>query len=541
VLPDKEMKMRNAIVLAMLWPGAVLATETATETDVPPAPVVPLYADETATSGFTSRFEGEWEFMVGGGVATFDCNGDLYPDAFFAGGSAPAQMYVNTSLRGEALTFARTESGLEVDGATGAYPLDVDSDGVMDLLVLRVGPNMLMRGTGDCRFEPAPAAWGFDPGDDWSTAAAATWEDGRAFPTIAIGNYIDRRETAFPWGSCTANTLQRGGAGRLETPLPLTPSHCSLGMMFSDWNRSGRPDLRVTNDREYYKGGSDQLWAMDETPRLYTADDGWKRLRIWGMGIATADLNGDTYPEYFMTSMADNRLQMLDAPGPGAKPAYGEQAFPRGIHAQRPYTGGDIRPSTAWHTQFEDVNNDGLVDLYIVKGNVAKMPDFAADDPNNLLLQRADGTFEEAGDRAGVASMRMGRGGAVVDLNLDGALDIIATNRWTGAEVWRNTNAGLGQAVQVALRQPAPNVGAVNAWIEWRTDGGLTHQREVLVGGGHAGGHAGLWHLGLAGAAAAEVRVIWPDGTEGPWQAVDAGGMYVLERDRDPAPVTPPR
>ncbi|MGV3550542.1 hypothetical protein [Rhizobium sp.] len=34
----------------------------------------------------------------------------------------------------------------------------------------------------------------------------------------------------------------------------------------------------------------------------------------------------------------------------------------------RPYTGDDWRPSTAWHTDFQDVDNDGPVDLFIAKG-----------------------------------------------------------------------------------------------------------------------------------------------------------------------------
>ena len=34
---------------------------------------------------------------------------------------------------------------------------------------------------------------------------------------------------------------------------------------------------------------------------------------------------------------------------------------------------------------------------FIAKGNVDEMPDFAAKDPNNLLLLKADGTFHEAG------------------------------------------------------------------------------------------------------------------------------------------------
>ena len=27
-------------------------------------------------------------------------------------------------------------------------------------------------------------------------------------------------------------------------------------------------------------------------------------------------------------------------------------------------------PSTAWHAEFADVNNDGFIDLFVAKGNV---------------------------------------------------------------------------------------------------------------------------------------------------------------------------
>jgi enediyne biosynthesis protein E4 len=68
-----------------------------------------------------------------------------------------------------------------------------------------------------------------------------------------------------------------------------------LSMLFSDWSRSGQRDLRMTNDRHYYRDGGDQLWriAPGEPPRLYTEADGWRALRIWGMGIASEDVTGD--------------------------------------------------------------------------------------------------------------------------------------------------------------------------------------------------------------------------------------------------------
>ena len=78
----------------------------------------------------------------------------------------------------------------------------------------------------------------------------------------------------------------------------------------------------------------------------------------------------------------------------------GDIAFARGVTAHRPYAGGDVHPSTAWHAQFADVNNDGRPDLFVVKGNIGQMPDFAMLDPSNLLLGTPEGRFVEAGDAA---------------------------------------------------------------------------------------------------------------------------------------------
>ena len=342
---------------------------------------------------------------------------------------------------------------------------------------------------------------------------------------------MNRFEEAFPWGSCTDNWLHRPsssepkGAG-FAPPLPLTPSHCALSILFSDWSGTGVRDLRVSNDRQYYKGGQEQLWHMEATPRLWTEKEGWQRLRIWGMGIAAHDLNADGFNEYYLTSMADNKLQVLD-PEAGGLPRYKDQAFKRGVTAHRPFAGDDPRPSTAWHAQFEDVNNDGLADLYVVKGNVSTMPDFAAKDPNNLFLLGADGNFTEAGAQA--LSYATGRGGAVADFNNDGLMDLLAVNRWESAQIWRNVSTGLGGFVSVDPRQTGANRNAIGAWVEVKTEAGL-QRREVTVGGGHMSGVLAPLHFGLGAAAEAQVRVVWPDGVASDWTDAVPGATVVLQR-----------
>jgi enediyne biosynthesis protein E4 len=504
-----------------LWVCLALATPARAE------PVIPSFTDETPTAGLSTVYDGDWEYMVGGGVATFDCSGDGLPEVFLSGGAGPSALYLNRSPVGGALAFDKTDA-VTMDAVLGAYPLDIDNNGVMDLVVLRQGENRLMRGLGDCRFDMANETWGFDGGDAWSSAFAAIWEQGQTWPTLAIGNYIDRKEEAFPWGSCTDNWLHRPEGQRFGPPIPLTPSHCALSMLFTDWNRSGQPSLRVSNDREYYKGGQEQLWHLDpgQPPALFGEKEGWKRLRIWGMGIASADVTLDGYPDYFLTSMADNKLQVLKDPATGL-PDYADIAFKSGVTAHRPYTGGDLNPSTAWHAQFADVNNDGLADLFVAKGNVAKMPDFAQNDPNNLLLGVGDGTFIEVGDKAGIASMGIARGAQLVDLNLDGALDLVVQNRWSGPEVWRQSSDPVGGWVQVRLAQDGANRDAIGAVVELRR-GETIERREILSGGGHLSGSVGWLHFGLGPAETIEMRVIWPDGSEGDWLTLPARSFHIL-------------
>ena len=100
-------------------------------------------------------------------------------------------------------------------GVTGAYPLDVDGDGIADLAVLRVR-------------RAEPAAWprrlplrarqrragASTGGTGWTTAFSATWEGDAALPTLAIGSYVDaRRQPA----SRPSTAAQRARSGRRPT------------------------------------------------------------------------------------------------------------------------------------------------------------------------------------------------------------------------------------------------------------------------------------------------------------------------------------
>ncbi|WP_424970708.1 CRTAC1 family protein [Dinoroseobacter sp. S76] len=439
-------------------------------------------------------YSGGWEHFVGGGVAVFDCNRDGLPEIFAAGGTAPAQLFLN---RG-GMAFEPGDLP-EMTGVTGAYALDIDADGWRDLFVLRVGPNRVLRGGPDCAFTEATEDFGIDPGNAWSTAFTAWWSEGDARPTLFVGNYVDRSDPEGPFEACDTHQILIPRAEDGYDSAPFGPGYCTLSALAARDAR-GRMTLRLSNDRHYYvRGGYEQMFDLTEN-RFLGAEDGWPQVSLWGMGIASRDLNGDGRDEVMLTSMGDQLLQIAQEDG-----TYAAAPFAQGTYAQRPHLGDDGRPSTGWHAEFGDVDNDGRADLFLAKGNVDQMPGNAMKDPNNLLMQQSDGRFTEVSIAAGVATTARSRGAAMADLDGDGRLDLVVVNRRAPMELYRNVTPETGNWLAIDPRDRA-SVFAVGAEVTVITDGARQVQQRV-VGGGHAGGGALPLHFGLGEARDAKIEI----------------------------------
>ena len=386
--------------------------------------------------------------------------------------------------------------------------------------------NLLLKGGPDCTFTLANHEWNFDGDPGWTTAFAAEWEPGQKFPTLAIGHYVDRNAPGSPWGTCEDNSLYRpqpGDKPDYSVRTPLAPGFCALSMLFTDWNKSGVPSLRVSNDRQYYRGGEEQMWRIDpgKTPRLYTRADGWRHLSIYGMGIAEGDLDGSGYPEYFLTSMGDEKLQKLDPEEATAAklPVYRDIAGEVGATAHIPYTGGDKRPSTAWHAEFADFNNAGpprhlrLQGQSLADAGLRRLrSEQSADRPMERQIRRGrrcSGNRRQP-QRPRRADRRLQPRRPARHPADQPRLERLALPQPRG-QVDDGSPLPMGNWSEIKLVEPNPNRNAVGARISIKT-GTRSQTRSVQVGGGDASGHAGWIHVGLGTAERAEIRVQWPDG-----------------------------
>jgi hypothetical protein len=92
----------------------------------------------------------------------------------------------------------------------------------------------------------------------------------------------------------------------------------------------------------------------------------------------------------------------------------------------------------------------------------------------------------------------------------------------------------MGNWLSISLEQSEPNREAIGSWVEVRV-GNRVLEREVTIGGGHAGGQLGWIHFGVGDADSVEVRVQWPDGEEDQWLNVGTNRFVTIARGADEA------
>jgi hypothetical protein len=314
--------------------------------------------------------------MQGGGVVG-DFNNDGYHDIFMlAGGGVGDYLYINNQDG----TFTDQASQWGVDQAHysfGASAADFNNDGYLDVFITSYGST---------NFAPASGKMlllknnGPDSDGNWS------------FSDVAV--------------ACGVNRL-------------FGNTRDGLGSGWSDYDLDGDLDLMVCGyvedrscNRLFRNDGENQDGTTVFTDA--TVEAGLELTDTPGFTPQFVDMDGDLYPELILIADTGTSKYFHNA---------GDGTFVNMTHIV-----GGVNTANAMGIDVGDINDDGLLDLYISSITY----DLSGGPGNVLLIQQPDGTFENTARDNGTSEGYWGWGVLMQDFDHDRDLDLAETNGFFG-------------------------------------------------------------------------------------------------------------
>jgi hypothetical protein len=217
------------------------------------------------------------------------------------------------------------------------------------------------------------------------------------------------------------------------------------------------------------------------------------------MGVCVADVDGDGWPDLYVTNLGPNRLYRNNHDGTFADVTKEARLF-RLIHAMG--------------LNFVDYDNDGWLDFLAGTGD----PDFSTLMPNRAFRNAEGRFFQDVTTSGGLGHLQKGHAVVVGDLDHDGDQDIyeIIGGAYSD-DTYRNAlfeNPGHGNhSVTLKLEGLKSNRGALGARIKVvaRTAEGERAIHRVVSTGASFGSSPLRQHIGLGRALGIErVEIFWP-------------------------------
>jgi hypothetical protein len=481
--------------------------------------------------------------MMGGGLCWLDYDNDGWLDLFVVnsyserdaslwakhGGLPRSALFRNAKGRFVDVG-AKAHAGLAVRGE-GCVAADFNRDGNTDLLVTTAAGMKLLWNNGAGTFVEGARAAGITA-FGWYAGAAVADVNGDGRPDLFVAGYTDRNapipgsDAGFPSNFSGVRDLLYLNVGRdkhgrsrfrevgRQAGLEAARFDHTLGAVFTDFNRDGRSDLYVANDED-----PNRLYVNLAWPGGAKADPAELGFRFEeraaaegvadpnaGMGIASADYNGDGRTDLFVTN------------------ARGQQHAV--FHGQPSVAGGtsfaDVRAAfvsalgtsyAGWGVSWPDLNRDGNPDLVIADGAIPVRSLVKDAEPIQALENLGPGAPTRFKDASAVVDSRVpriiGRGLAAADFNNDGNVDIAINSIGGPLVLLENSNAN-GHWLEVGLKgfYPGAQVTAV-------LPDGRRLYREVQAGSSYLSSEDPRIHFGLGDATrVSELIVRFPGGAE---------------------------
>ena len=534
-----------------------------------------VFREATKASGIRFRIAADLMHLkliptMIGGCAFGDYDGDGRPDLYVTSSvprwSKPnpdrcGRLYRN--LGGGKFEDVTAKSGIRACGlGMGAFWVDLDGDGRLDLYLTNVGKNAVWWNRGDGTFEEGKDTGLEDP--LFSVGAAFLDYDGDGKTDVVVANYLD---STPEWEAGQAqfelrvpedyvgqpSRLYRNLGGRKfadvtrEAGLAMDPRETkTLGVAALDYDGDGLPDLFFANDRVSNRLFHNVGGRFEETTAETGAGVLGDRARA-GMGIAVGDPFASGRPSVFVTNFGGE-------PNSFYRNLEGA-VFEDGAAASGLANAGER--AVRWGTHFADFDNDGRPDLYAVGGHLAprvvrllghyksgKADYVEAGDPSYaqpiVLMRNTGDRFVEWKDSGDLGRVRLvARGTAVADVDGDGGLDVFVVDLAGPSRLFVNTIGREKSWIEIDLAPGADGRTVLGARVRVTARGHAQTQWNFVTPS-YASGSSVALHFGLNDAASAdEVEIVWPGGAAETYRDLPARKIYRVRRGSPPVAVEP--
>lgn len=478
---------------------------------------------------------------MGAGCLFFDYDSDGYLDIFLvnSGNSCanpdkhrtdPAEMNVLYRNNGDGtFTDVTKQSGFERNHGygMGCISADYDNDGDADLYLTNYGANQLYRNNGDGTFSDVTTHAGI--GDSrWSVSASFGDYNNDGYLDLYVGNYLDYEiESAHP---CilegvhiycgpheypgAQDTLYRNNGDGTFTDVTaksgVRNGGKGLGVLFTDYNSDGHPDIFVANDAVedflYHNNGDGTFTDVAVSAGIAYNSEGRATA---SMGIANGDYDNDGLLDLFITNFSLEVNSLFHNDGDS-------------FYTMTTFETGLAEPSFSqlgFGTQFLDADNNGTLDLFVANGhvwdNVAKItPSLSYKQNCQFFANTGEGKFRDISEKVGTFFINpvVARGTAIGDYDNDGDVDILVSCSNDSPVLLRNDTHIRNNWLRIELIGTKSNRDGIGSKVKIKA-GDITLVNEVTCGGSYASGSELVLHFGLGTSSEVDsIEVKWQSG-----------------------------
>ena len=517
------------------------------------------------------------EYATGGigcGIAIGDYDGDGKPDIFVVSKTESCRLFRN--LGGWKFEDVTKKAGVGDEGAAamiwkqGATFVDINNDGLLDIYVCRFNaPNLLYINQGDGTFKEMAHAYGLDVVDACGTAAFCDYDRDGWLDVYIQTNLLNIGAHPNGQPDYLFHNNRDGTFTNVTAKAGISGESQGHSATWWDYDGDGWPDLYVANDF----GIPDKLYHNNRDGTFTdTIAQTLPHTTFASMGSDHGDINNDGWEDLFVADMAATTHEKDQRTASGVRagvldPSASENKLPKYLHnalhintgtgrfLEGAYLAGIAATDWTWSVRFEDLDNDGWLDLFVTNGMNREQSniDLIAREmraetseeririmkDSGLLAEKHLGFKNEGGLRFSDQSKEWGLdqvgvsfGAAFGDLDGDGDLDLVYINFQGGVTVLRNDSQE-GHRVLIDLRGEKSNRFGVGAKVTIWTDSGL-QTRTLTLARGYMSNSEPVVHFGLGQEKEIKkLQVEWPSGQVQVFENVSVDRRYVIHEPKE--------